>query len=180
MTLQSSGPISLLDIQNEFGGSNPIGINEYYGSGGAPSSGTISIGDFYGRSQFQFTQYVFGYSDGGPSTNNYSSYNGNTVTPGLNNSPKTFTVLLYNEANDGDNVISYYQNGSLHTVYSIYNDNLALDVTFNFGSSSMRFFSEITDNNPDTLFESWNQIQWNISQGAPSYRALFYHRHSYF
>jgi len=50
MTLQASGAISLLDIQNEFGGSNPIGINEYYGSGGAPSSGTISIGNFYGRS----------------------------------------------------------------------------------------------------------------------------------
>jgi hypothetical protein len=50
MPLQSSGAISLLDIQNEFGGSNPIGINEYYGAGGAPSSGTISIGNFYGRS----------------------------------------------------------------------------------------------------------------------------------
>ena len=31
MALPSSGAISLQDIQNEFGGSNPIGINEYYG-----------------------------------------------------------------------------------------------------------------------------------------------------
>ena len=48
-TLQTSGPISLLDIQNKFGGSNPIGINEYYGvDTGVPASGTISFEDFYG------------------------------------------------------------------------------------------------------------------------------------
>ena len=57
MALPSSGPISLLDIQNEFGGTNPIGINEYYGAaGGVPTSGTISFDDFYGTSS-------------GPSTN---------------------------------------------------------------------------------------------------------------
>ena len=60
MPLQSSGAISLNDIQTEFGGSNPISLSEYYaggsfvaagttGDGGAiPSSGAISIGDFYG------------------------------------------------------------------------------------------------------------------------------------
>lgn len=63
MPLQSSGAISLNNIQTEFGGSNPIGINEYYGSGGAPASGTISIGDFYGRSAFTFTNNMFGSSD---------------------------------------------------------------------------------------------------------------------
>jgi len=51
MALQSSGAISLNDIQTEFGGSNPIGIKEYYGvAPGIPSSGQISIGDFYGAS----------------------------------------------------------------------------------------------------------------------------------
>ena len=51
MPLQSSGAISLNDIQNEFGGSNPIGINEYYGAApGIPSSGTISLNLFYGKS----------------------------------------------------------------------------------------------------------------------------------
>lgn len=33
MTLPASGPISLLDLQNEFGGTNPIAINEYYAGG---------------------------------------------------------------------------------------------------------------------------------------------------
>ena len=40
-------PISLGNIQVEYGGSNPIGINEYYGQGNAPASGQISLGDFH-------------------------------------------------------------------------------------------------------------------------------------
>ena len=49
MALQSSGPISLLDIANEFGGSTPHSLSEYYGvDSGIPSSGSISIGNFYG------------------------------------------------------------------------------------------------------------------------------------
>ena len=49
MPMQENGAISLADIQTEFGGSNPIRINEYYGgSGFLPSSGTISFSDFYG------------------------------------------------------------------------------------------------------------------------------------
>lgn len=62
MPLQSSGPISFANIQTEFGGTNPIGINEYYlngssgyvsGSGavGIPTSGQISINQFYGKSK---------------------------------------------------------------------------------------------------------------------------------
>ena len=53
MALPTSGPLSLDDIQAEFGGSNPIGINEYYGAAaGIPASGTIAINDFYGASAF--------------------------------------------------------------------------------------------------------------------------------
>jgi hypothetical protein len=57
MPLPCPGPaqISLVDIQNEFGGSNPIGLNEYYRNGGlvpsnntnVPTSGSISLGDFF-------------------------------------------------------------------------------------------------------------------------------------
>lgn len=51
MVLQSSGSISLLNIQTEFGGSNPIAISEYYAvASGIPSSGTISFYQFYGKS----------------------------------------------------------------------------------------------------------------------------------
>ena len=62
MTLPSSGPLSLSDIQGEFGGTNPISLSEYYAGGGlvppgttgtfgaVPSSGAISIRNFYGTS----------------------------------------------------------------------------------------------------------------------------------
>lgn len=55
MVLPCSGTISLLDIQNEYGGSNPIGLNEYYRNGAyvtnnnnVPTSGTIRFSDFFG------------------------------------------------------------------------------------------------------------------------------------
>lgn len=62
MTLPTSGPLTLADIQTEFGGSNPISLSEYYAggsyvpagttgtNGAVPSSGTISISNFYGTS----------------------------------------------------------------------------------------------------------------------------------
>ena len=64
MTLPSSGPLSLSDIQGEFGGSNPISLNEYYAGGAnvpagtsgtygaVPSSGTISVRNFYGTTNY--------------------------------------------------------------------------------------------------------------------------------
>jgi hypothetical protein len=64
MALQGSGPISLLDIQGEFGGSNPIGLNEYYRGGaytttnntGVPTSGLIQLDDFYNaQNQYYLT-----------------------------------------------------------------------------------------------------------------------------
>ena len=58
MAIVSSGAVSLGDIQTEFGGVNPISIDEYYLNGvyvgsnntGVPTSGTISLQDFYGAS----------------------------------------------------------------------------------------------------------------------------------
>ena len=53
MALQSSGTISLSQVQGEFGGSNPISISEYYGAAtGIPGSGTISLSNFYGKSNY--------------------------------------------------------------------------------------------------------------------------------
>jgi hypothetical protein len=60
MPLPSSGPLTLANIQTEFGGSNPISLSEYYAGGSlvaagtsgtygaVPSSGAISIRNFYG------------------------------------------------------------------------------------------------------------------------------------
>lgn len=75
MALPSSGPLSLLDIQGEFGGSNPIAISEYYGvAAGIPASGQISIGDFYGASAAPTLSYVTttGSNDSGSSAFTFS------------------------------------------------------------------------------------------------------------
>jgi len=46
-----TGSVSLGDIQTEYGGSNPIGLSEYYGKGNAPASGEIQLwADFQGTS----------------------------------------------------------------------------------------------------------------------------------
>ena len=53
MALPSSGPLSLNDIQGEHGGSNPISLSEYYGTVfGVPFSGALTIGDFYGTTNY--------------------------------------------------------------------------------------------------------------------------------
>jgi len=60
MALPSSGPISLLDIQNEFGGSAPISLSEYYGKGNAPNSGAIDLAnDFYGTANQYSANFLF-------------------------------------------------------------------------------------------------------------------------
>ena len=56
MAVPSSGALDLKDLQDEFGGSNPISISEYYRGGSlvptnntdVPTSGTIALSDFYG------------------------------------------------------------------------------------------------------------------------------------
>jgi hypothetical protein len=62
MALPTSGPLTLTNIQTEFGGTAPTSLNEYYAGGTyvaagtigtygqVPSSGTISVRNFYGTS----------------------------------------------------------------------------------------------------------------------------------
>lgn len=65
MALPSSGTITHAMIQQEFGGSNPIGLNEYYGvATGVPTSGTISNSDFYGTQAVRETLITRGVLNG--------------------------------------------------------------------------------------------------------------------
>ena len=48
MALQSSGVISLQDLQDEFGGSHPITLTEYAALRTSGSGTTISLSDYYG------------------------------------------------------------------------------------------------------------------------------------
>jgi len=59
MTLQTSGTISLSNLQTEFSGVNPISLSEYYRGGsyvelsaptvGIPASGLVSLSNYYGK-----------------------------------------------------------------------------------------------------------------------------------
>jgi hypothetical protein len=59
MALPSTGPISILDIANEFGGTAPFSISQYYRGGGrtdagapnVPTSGEISLQQFRGAAK---------------------------------------------------------------------------------------------------------------------------------
>ena len=87
MTLPASGPLTLADIQTEFGGTNPISLNEYYAGGAyvyagasgtygaVPSSGQISVQNFYGTSAIPplLVQNVF-------ATTTYLGVSGSNVT----------------------------------------------------------------------------------------------------
>jgi hypothetical protein len=101
MAIPSSGPLALTDVQTEFGGSNPIGINEYYAGGAyvpagtagtygaVPSSGQISLQNFYGTSNVVYALnnirngYVIVYGLSIDSSNNIyvsTGYAGGDVT----------------------------------------------------------------------------------------------------
>jgi hypothetical protein len=180
MPLQSSGAISLANVQTEFGGSNPIGINEYYGvAAGVPGSGTISLADFYGKSAvalFNFTEGVFGVSINFYGNSQTHNFNGNIVTPGSASSPKTFTVYQY-AANPSTVTLRYYQGGALNTTWTGYTFSL---ITFSFGSSSMQFTSTIYDySDYEDLGLGEAYVSWNTAQGAPTTRTLYRHISGY-
>jgi hypothetical protein len=72
MALQGSGAISLGDIATEFGGTVPHAMDEYYGvAAGIPTSGALSLDDFYGATAtasltFLGTDESTGYTVDGP------------------------------------------------------------------------------------------------------------------
>jgi len=85
--IPTSGVLTWNDIQNSFGGSNPIGINEYYLNGGIvptsglnsgiPTSGQIDAGDFRGADGFSGTvgNYTAGTTGGKFATFGYRNDN---------------------------------------------------------------------------------------------------------
>ena len=84
MTIQSSGAISLSDLQDEFGGSNPISLSEYYQNAspdlvtsnntGVPNTGSaIDLSDFYGTVLAKTVTYEI-IGGGGEGAGGYTGY----------------------------------------------------------------------------------------------------------
>ena len=87
MAIPASGVLSLDDIQTEFGGTNPIGLSEYYSAAaGVPASGEISIADFYGTSSRVAINITLG------NTSNYNLYDNRGGTYDAGKSDVTLTI----------------------------------------------------------------------------------------
>lgn len=78
MAISSSGSIGFDTLQTEFGGSNPIGISEYYNKDPykpTPSSGAIDLNSFRGSSS-RTCEINSGYTSEPSSLNGYGQANG--------------------------------------------------------------------------------------------------------
>ena len=85
MALQTSGAISLGDLQTEFGGSNPIGMSEYYRGGAYVPTTTTITGTASNVSYTRSLNGTTGYDGGGVFWRYYE--NGNGILPTqINNS----------------------------------------------------------------------------------------------
>ena len=90
--LPTSGALSWNDIQNSFGGSNPIAINEYYNGGSLvpnsslntniPTSGAINANNFYGGDGFNGTTGNFTIGNSGGKVPSYGVRQDSTGTYG--------------------------------------------------------------------------------------------------
>lgn len=94
MALPASGTMTVDMIRNEFGGSNPFSISQYYRGGGRvpnsaansniPTSGTISFSNFYGASNIDQTPDFITVQD---MYSSYNAVNGGSPTPNWSFSP---------------------------------------------------------------------------------------------
>ena len=172
MALPSSGTISLNDLQTEFGGSNPIEISEYYRGGSrvpnitvnnsVPTSGQISLSNFYGAQAADPNPTAFDFSNIGLSGSDFASGNTNTVTiTGIN-----VPITLDFRTTAGSLQVSGFGFPSASSQVLIYvNGNL---VTPNLANNMDLFappirsgetqFQKITVSNNDTIY-----VEYNIS-----------------
>ena len=86
MALQSSGTITLAQVQSEFGGSNPISMSEYYRGGSYVPTTVGSAAGSYSSYYGNLTSYYWEDTAGGflslvwNGTNVYNSSSGTTAT----------------------------------------------------------------------------------------------------
>jgi hypothetical protein len=159
MALQSSGAISLSQIQSEWGGSNPISLSEYYRNslpsgrtnyGSIPTSGAISMSNFYGTNAASanwtatvtigaFTAgkiSVFGYNAG-----TYGSISDTTINTFGN---RTITAVFWNGTSAGIVIPGAPNSG--WTRFIIHSTSFYRTQATNFNSSTGQFLWTTTTN----------------------------------
>ncbi len=174
MATLSTGTITWEQIQAEYGGSNPIGLNEYYGrDGGIPGSGTISASHFHGQ-----TRDIY-FSMGGYSHNSHphnpsgawgdKSFQNKAIshnhTVGTLNVPQAGTLIkIWIKSGTGTNV-SDYINGIFLGGTQIWSGNVnefsnsgdgteinTTDIHFGTGNHSVRIDTYAAHENNDRLY----------------------------
>jgi hypothetical protein len=97
MPIQTSGPISLNDLQTEFGGVNPISLNEYYAGGSLVSSGTTGInGAIPTSGAISLSQFYGSQKSAIASLSNHSASSSHGVSSPSNANPSSFTRVSIN------------------------------------------------------------------------------------
>lgn len=121
MALQSSGTITLAQIQAEFGGSNPISLSEYYRNGAyvtsnntsVPTSGTIRVSNFYGAVKGITVTYQLIGAGGAGGHGNLNSYN-TTRAPSGGSSSINSSAITNVTAAGGLGGLDAYSNPGLY------------------------------------------------------------------
>jgi len=119
MAIQSSGVITLQDIEDEFGGTGVISLSEYYRNGSyvtanntsVPTSGQISLGDFYGADKGLTVEYQLIGAGGAGGHGNWDSY-ATTRAPSGGSSSITGAAITNITAAGGLGGLDAYDNPS--------------------------------------------------------------------
>jgi hypothetical protein len=158
MTIKSSGPLSLSEIQTEFGGSNPIALTEYLAGGQyvtsgvigypggvatpIPSSVPIRISNFYGASAEPSTVDIANYFWN--NRRNLIRYSNVNNYPPLDGGPGGASGISGSYTNISNYEYFYWNNPNQRYVTSLTNNwtyaNSSLPITsclgFQFSSTS--------------------------------------------
>jgi hypothetical protein len=162
-------------IQSEYGGSNPIGLNEYYGiDSGIPGSGAISASQFRGQTRdvyLSLGSYSHGSHAHSPSGNNGDKYfknnsiSHNHTVGSISVSKQMRLDKIYIRGNGSNNVDSYidkiYVGGTLvwdgtTTELTTTGDgtNFETNHVFNSGNYSIRIDTYAQYESSDRLYIS--------------------------
>ncbi len=144
MPMPSSGTITFAQLQTEFGGSNPISLNEYYRGGAyvpnitannaVPTSGAISLSNFYSATALYPITIV-------------STWGSNFGASPVVSDAKTLTVPSGNpgtvrfDISASDGTLQYLKTGGIWTTFT---NGTTLAVA-NGNTLEMRFFGDVFD-----------------------------------
>lgn len=122
MALSTSGPISLSQIQTEFGGVNPISMSEYYRDGlyttpnnsGIPTLGQLTMGNFLNTS---YLPVSFTNTDNRSSATNASTYTFTSVAFGTTDVTREIFIIVNNGNNANAGISSVTIGGITATIH---------------------------------------------------------------